>query len=168
MLKKIHLEKELLISFIFFITSLALFSIGIFGFLQHHFDWVLLSRYALVSLVISLYLFIVMHKNFDFAFLLFLIGYVFAYGIYLYNATKDYSGFLEIAGIISWFVIMVMVIALGLTVELLLIARRKNKELKKIAKEKEVLEEKIHEQLEADFKTPEIRIENEEENNQLN
>lgn len=147
MLKKTNLKSQISIALIFFVMTLCLFSIGHYGFLQKPFEWPVFINYSIVSLVISLYLFAIMQKNFNYAFLLYIGGYIFAFAIYLYNSTKDYTGFLEVAGIVSWFVIMILVIALGLTFELLLKSKQQNKELKALAKEQEIREQETQNQI---------------------
>lgn len=147
MLKKTNFKNQITISVIFFVMTLTLFSIGHYGFLQNPFVWPVFINYSIVSLVVSAYLFVIMHKIYNYAFLLYIAGYVFAFAIYLYNSTKDYTGFLEIVGIISWFVIMILVIALGLSFELLLKSRQQNKELKALAKEQEIRDKEAQAQI---------------------
>ncbi len=135
MLNNIDLKKRIVISLIFFGISLALFSIAVFAFQGHPFQGSVLINYTILSLVIGAYVFGIMHYQFNFAFILFIGGYIFAFVILLYNATRDFTGFLELAGLISWFVIMGLVITAGISFEFLLKTRRANKELIEKAKE---------------------------------
>ncbi len=168
MLSKIDVKKQISISLIFFVMSMALFSVGLYAFLQHPFEWPVFINYGIVSIIISAYLFFIMNRRFNFAFILFVSGYVFAFAIYLYNATKDYSGFLEIAGILSWFVIMGLVIALGLTFEFLLNSRKQNKELQALAKEQQILQQEREGQIDVIDVDYDVKEENEENENTEN
>lgn len=141
MLNKIDFKKRLYISFIFFVTSLFLFSLSVFSFMGKPFDWAIFINYGIASLIVSAYVYAIMHLKLNFAFILFVLGYVFAFAMLVYNSTKDYTGFLEIAGLISWFVIIGLVIVSGLSVEFLMKSRSKNKEL--LLKTKEMEAEKL-------------------------
>lgn len=137
MLNKIDFKKQLVISLIFAGMSLFLFSIAVFGFLGHYFQGSVFLNYTILSLVIGIYIFGLIQMKFNFAFVLFTAGYVFAFAVFIYNATKDTTAMLETVGLISWWVIMGLVVAMGITFEFLLKSRHDNRALLQKARELE-------------------------------
>ncbi len=130
MLKRINLKKQILISLTFFILTVLLFSFVQFITLKHPFEWEYVLVRSVIALIVSLYLFYVMKKEFNLAFLIFMVGYVFAFGIYMVNMKSIRTDFVRLMTTASWYLIMSLVIASGLSLEYLLQSRKKNKELK--------------------------------------
>ena len=82
--------------------------------MRNPFDWNVLLNYAIAGAILAVYVFVILRNKFTFAFLLFIGGYVFAFGSLIYTATQEYTGFQELAGIIGWMLIMFLVIGFGI------------------------------------------------------
>ncbi|NLW15407.1 MAG: hypothetical protein GX038_04015 [Erysipelothrix sp.] len=139
MLNKIDLRKRLIISLVFFVTTLILFSVSVFVFLGEIFSWAVFLNYVTLSFIVAAYAYLVMHFKWNIAFITFALGYVFSFFVLFYNYSKDYTKTLHTAGLITWIIIMILVVALGLSLEKNIRTQRKNKELMHLAKEQEKL-----------------------------
>ena len=158
MLKKMSFGKKLTYALIFFILSLSLFSLGVFVLGKTPFEQEILIRYTIISGVIAVYALLIMSFNLNFAFPIFVVGYLFAFGLFIYNSIKNPIDYVDTTALITWFVIMGLDVALGLSLETLLRSRIKNRELKKElerAKEEEKL--RLIEEKEAEEKRALVR-----------
>lgn len=131
MLKKLNLKKQIGISLTFLVFTLVLFSIAVFGLLGRPYSGHVLLNYFFVGLGLGLYVFILLRFNLNYAFLLFILGYFFSYGTLFYVFSYSSDGFGDLAGFLGWMIIMGLVIALGITLELLLYIRRKQRQERK-------------------------------------
>lgn len=125
MLEKIDFKKQIGLSITFLVMTIILFAIAVFGFLGKPFSWNILLNHFFFGLALGLYVFILIQFNFNTAFILFILGYVFSFGILFYVYARSQEGFSEAAGLLGWSVVLILVIALGITFEILLKTRKK-------------------------------------------
>ncbi len=146
MLNKIDFKRQIAISVIFVALTMTLFSIAVFGILGTPYEGHILLNYFFMGVAFGLYVFILIQLKLNAAFLLFVLGYVFSFGTLYYVYSFATEGFGELAGFLGWMIIMALVVALGITLEILLHIRRKQRI--QINENKHVIEAEVVEAIE--------------------
>lgn len=146
MFKKDNIKLQIIISSIFLTLTVGLFSISVFGVLEKPYNSHILLNHFFIGLAMGLYVFIMLQINLKSAFTLFILGYVFSFGTLFYVYSRASDGFSELAGFMGWTIIMLLVIALGITLEILLSLRKKEKEKQYTFPEDEVVDVELIEE----------------------
>lgn len=129
MLSKLDLKKQLTISAIIVALTTALLSLAVFVILGSPFAWSVLINYTILSLVLGIYFFTIMRLRYNLAFVLFLIGYFFAFAVLFFAYTGgSKNGFTDLAGFIGFLMIIGLVMILGVSLEILMKTRNTLKE----------------------------------------
>lgn len=118
-MKKLTLKAKLIFSGSLILLTVLLFSIAVFGIRTQAFSGSVLLNYTLVGLLLALYVFALLYLDLIYALVLFLGSYIIAF-ISLYStfmSTND--GFSDLAGILSWMIILVAGSIIGLLIEVI-------------------------------------------------